>query len=88
MNKREVDLLNLVEHDSEFRQKLLSILKDTNLQEKVQAHPPVTRVKTPCNPSPLPDNFRELNPGTYMWMQYWMKHPEEQESMLTQKKRR
>ena len=35
---------------------------------------------------PIPDNFYGLKPGTYMWKQYWVERPEEQEKMLTWRK--
>ena len=30
----------------------------------------------------LPNNFKELMPGTYFWMEFWRAHPEQQEKMI------
>ena len=34
---------------------------------------------------PLPDDFRELRPGTHEWGRYWREHREKQEEMLSWK---
>ena len=82
MNRREIDLLSLVKHNPEFRRKFLGILKDTDLQEKVQKHSSTLIAKVPYVIPPIPDDFHELNPGTYMWIQFWTEHPEKQAEML------
>lgn len=38
------------------------------------------------NPDPLPEDFKELEPGTDRWKKYWDAHPEKQEEMLTWRK--
>ena len=38
------------------------------------------------DPKPLPSDFRELNPGTYEWKEFWQKFPEKQEEMIRYRK--
>ena len=36
---------------------------------------------------PLPDDFKELSPGTHEWGRYWREHQEKQELMLKWRKK-
>jgi len=43
-------------------------------------------IKVPYEPEPLPEDFKELVPGTYEWKEFWRTFPNQQEEMLRSKK--
>lgn len=62
---------------------------DLSTEEETAAEKAVRKADTYLEnhkPPELPDDFRELTPGTDKWKRYWREHPEQQEAMLAWKK--
>lgn len=50
---------------------------------------PVVPLTTPyTDEHPLPEDFKELDPGSEMWKRFWRAHPEKQNEMLAFRKER
>lgn len=83
----------LIELDEDYRNlAITNLLKGywaIDDKERPLASPdqPISFVDT-YEPKELPDDFKELEPGSADWTRYWRLHPEKQEAMLAWKKER
>lgn len=80
-------LVKLIQDDPEVRKKFIALTIEpdrTVIKRKKVADSLVVAVsfQLPF----LPDDFRELIPGSNLWIRFWKKYPDRQDDMLIWKK--
>lgn len=84
MGRLEEQLLNLVKENPSIGREIGEILRKYEPQKTriVARVSQTSEAKVSFEIKPLPADFREINPGTNLWIRYWKAHPELQMEML------
>lgn len=82
MNELPQEILDLIKSNPKALSKAMNSI---GLGNAHSASSSMGEQKISFDIKPLPEDFRELQPGTHDWGRYWRAHPEKQVEMLKQR---
>lgn len=75
---------HMIEEKKEFRD--LAVINVTQGFNKLVAYKPERDIEAEYQVAPVPDDFKEIEPGSDMWKRYWEQNPGQQDAMLAWKR--